>query len=161
MERFAVQLDEQQAINARQADTAAERNRVQVEQAAAIQATTKAVEALPDQLVTRFKPVAEDLATTMRKDLITDAVNVVESVKAQTAGALATIEGIPQRLEQHEKAIAALVEDVPETVSRTVGERLAADLRQISEHLLRLSTQIETVVAQTRPSGEVARAVEG
>jgi ABC-type transporter Mla subunit MlaD len=88
-------------------------------------------------------------------------VNVVESVKAQTAGALATIEGIPQRLEQHEKAIAALVEDVPETVSRTVGERLAADLRQISEHLLRLSTQIETVVAQTRPSGEVARAVEG
>jgi hypothetical protein len=154
------QLKVAQDTSVTQVSSIAERNRIQAEQTKALQATTQAVEALPEQMVAKFKPVAEDVAAGMRKDLIKDAVDVVESVKAQAAGSLAIIEGIPQRLAQHEQHIDALLKDAPDEISRTVGERLAADLRQISEHLLRLSTQIETVVAQTRPKGEAVNALE-
>lgn len=129
----------------------AERNKIQAETNAALKEQTEAVRAIAPAVVDGLKPVAE----AFRSEVMHDAQAWVDGLKSEARGPLATIEGIPQRLDTHEKRLEAMVERIPAAVAAA----LATDLRNVSDHLLKLSERVERSILP--PVREIALATPG
>lgn len=138
LSRTVTQLETTSAALNSQIAGITERNKIQAEQTTAIKETTEAVRRIAPEVADAIRPVAQEF----RGEVMRDAQAWVDGLKAEARGPLATIEGIPKRLESHEQRLEAMIDRVPAAVAAA----LAIDLRHISDELIRLSERIERSV---------------
>lgn len=151
LEETTALLKQSQTVIARQVEGIHERNRIQAESAQAIQANAEALKNIGPTVASVLEPALQRATQQLQQDIMQDAQGWVEGLKAEARGPLATIEGIPLRLDRHEQKIEQLIAAVP----REVKQSIADDLRAVSDHLRQLSERIDAAIDHVPPLSHV------
>jgi hypothetical protein len=122
-----------------------ERNKIQAEQTVAIRETTEAVKHIAPDVVEGLKPALEGF----RRDTMQDQQHWVEGLKAEARGPLATIEGIPQRLEQHEQKIGTQIASMTDTIN-ALPAQMAKELAPVISEWHTIAVIVQGIPDQLR-----------